>query len=536
MLRSLRRSILAFYRWLKTKPFAIATITLLLYIALAALYPLAAGLLKPRHTWAMQVGANPLVALAHIGIYIALLLTYLAALSISKSPTLRQAQDVVSNLSVCLGWMVFALALLFSFPGESADIFDYLFRGRMLAEYGLSPLTTTPYSVQQYAFHRYVSWSQWVDAYGPIWEYASAGISLGVRGLANPAELAALAAGNDVCTAQPILCVALSHYVLGYRLFALGMSAVCGALIHAIVRRERDEVAARRALLGWLWNPLVVIDTAVGAHNDVLMLAFVLLGVWLFQRKFFLLGLLALLLAAHVKITALVLLPVFVVWLIRRAGWFKAIAFTASAGGIMLPISWLLYAPLGGWASLTKNLFERSQLSTNSLGELVFLFLRDGLGWVKADAQAPVARFFPLAFVVVAGAYLLRWLWRTGRGEAFENATDQMRRRSRMLSPYDYYDYELSVIIVMLYLLIGSYWFQPWYLAWPIALAWLRPESRIANRVLPIFATGTLIATVLSDYLRNAAAPLFLPWFISVLVVGLMGLSLVAALAGIKSL
>jgi hypothetical protein len=27
--------------------------------------------------------------------------------------------------------MAFAFALLFSFPGESADIFDYLFRGRM---------------------------------------------------------------------------------------------------------------------------------------------------------------------------------------------------------------------------------------------------------------------------------------------------------------------------------------------------------------------------------------------------------------------
>ena len=162
----------------------IAAITLLLYIALAALYPLAPGLLKPRHTWAMQVDANSLVALAHIGIYIALLLTYLATLSITNHQSLvTNPQSPISNLSVYLGWLAFTFVLLFSFPGESADIFDYLFRGRMMAEYGLSPLTTTPYSVQQYAFHRYVSWSQWVDAYGPLWEYASAGVSLLVYGM-----------------------------------------------------------------------------------------------------------------------------------------------------------------------------------------------------------------------------------------------------------------------------------------------------------------------------------------------------------------
>ena len=390
----------------------------------------------------------------------------------------------------------------------------------MLAEHGLSPLITTPSEVQQYAFHRYVSWSQWVDAYGPIWEYASAGVSLLVRAQASPAELAALAAGNDVCTRQPLLCSALTAYVTAYRLLALALAAVCGLFIHAIVKRERDATAARMALLGWLWNPLVLISTAVGAHNDVLMLAFVLLGLGLFQRQRFLLGLMALVLAAHVKITALVLLPVFGVWLIGRVGWVKAIALTVSALVITLPISWLLYVPLGGWATLPKNLFERSQLSTNSLGELVFLFLRDGLGWVKFDAQQPVARIFPMAFMVVAGGVLLRWLVRHRGGADLRSAPTTPTTLARM-----------SVSITMLYLLIGSYWFQPWYLAWPIALAWLRPEDRLAMRLLPVFAAGTLVAVTLSDYLRNAAVPVLLPWQISVVVGGVMGLSLALGVA-----
>ena len=507
----------------RTRFVTLAVIILMLCMALSALYPLPAGLLKPRHTWAMQTNAAFFIALAHIGIYVGLLLAYLAALSIFSR---QSPKSPISNLFVWLSWMVFAFALLFSFPGESADIFDYIFRGRMMAEYRLSPLVTTPAEVQQYAFHRYVSWSQWVDAYGPLWEYASAGVSLLVRAQASPAELAALAAGNDVCTARPILCTALTHYITAYRVLALALSAVCGLFIHAIVKREYDVTTARVALLGWLWNPLVLVSTAIGAHNDVLMLVFILLGLWLFQRQKFLLGLLALLFAAHVKITALVLLPVFVVWLAKNLSQLVArdqitalrtarrdpipetIALVVITLLIMLPVSWLLYAPLGGWATLPKNLFERSQLSTNSLGELAFLFLRDGLGWVKFDAQQPVARIFPIIFVLVAGIVLLRWL---------------LRQRTTNLA-------RMCAVITLLYLLIGSYWFQAWYLAWPIALAWLHPEGKLARRVLPIFATSAMIAAVLSDYLRNAAVPILAPWQISVLVVCLMGLALAVSL------
>ncbi len=487
-------------RWL-IPAISIVGITLLLYVALAVLYPLAAGLLKPRHTWAMQVDVNPWIAVAHMSIYLALLLAYLAACAVVRVP----------KIWIWLAWLAFAAVLLFTFPGESADIFDYLFRGRMMADFGLSPLTITPYDVRQYAFHRYVSWSQWVDAYGPLWEYASAGVSLLVRLQASPAELAVVAAGNGVCIEQPVLCVSLAHYVTAYRLLALVLSALCGLLIHHIVKRERGEAAAHVALLGWLWNPLVLISTAVGAHNDVLMLVFVLLAVGCFQRQRFLLGLMALLLAAHVKITALVLLPVLAVWLIRRAGWLKASLLTGGALLIMLPVSWLLYAPLGGWSSLPKNLYERTLLSTNSLGELVVLFLRNGLGWGKLESQQPVARIFPLAFVIVAGIVLVHWLLQQYRHKKVAE-TSQL--------------YSLSLLTTLLFLLIGSYWFQAWYLAWPMALAWLRPESRLATRTLPIFATGAMIASILSDYLRHAATPLLTSWQISALVVGVMALAL----------
>ncbi len=61
----------------------------------------------------------------------------------------------------------------------------------------------------------------------------------------------------------------LIAYILGYRLMAIMLAGVCGALIAAIVRRHAPQQVPA-ALLVWLWNPLPLVTTAIGAHNDML--------------------------------------------------------------------------------------------------------------------------------------------------------------------------------------------------------------------------------------------------------------------------
>ena len=76
--------------------------------------------------------------------------------------------------------------------------------------------------------------------------------------------------------------------------------------------------------------------------------------------------LLVIVLAIHVKLTAIILLPVVVLWLVRRCGWRRTLTLVAAATATGLLLSWLLYAPFGGWGSLPRMLSERAAFLSNS--------------------------------------------------------------------------------------------------------------------------------------------------------------------------
>lgn len=479
-------------RWVK--PAAWLVVTVSLYACLSVLYPLAAGLNHPRHLWAQLAGANLTVLVAHGLIYAGLFLAF--ALALRHADALHMSERWI--------WACFALssfALLFGSPGESSDVFDYLFRGRMLAEYDSSPLNTAPVAFKNMPFHRYITWSGWVDAYGPLWEYASGGMARLVRLSATPEQLAVV--NNQTCDNQPAVCTYITRYVTAYRLLAIAATVICGVLLRWIVPAEQRPTT----LTAFLGNPLTLMSTALGAHNDALMLMFVLAGLALFTaaKSWWRasLGLLMLVLAAHVKLTALVFVPVVLVWLWRRDGVWRVAVSGVLAVGLGIGLSWLLYQPLGGWATLTKNLYERSILSANSIGELLYLYIRFGLGVERYAAQIPVGRAMMLLFAVLAGGVLLRWV-------------------ARRPAPTTAGLGELGAVVALLYLAIGSFWFQSWYVIWVIALAAMSPDSGLNRRAVPVFSGAVLFAAVGADYARHGASSFLAGWQVSALFVACM--------------
>jgi Gpi18-like mannosyltransferase len=149
-------------------------------------------------------------------------------------------------------------------------------------------------------FYEYITWRVQVDTYGPLWEYASGAVAWAVHALFGRAD-------------------SLIAYIVGYRLLALMLAGLCAVLIALIVRRSAPQLVPA-ALLAWLWNPLILITSAIGAHNDLLMIVAILAALLLFQRRRWVWGLLALALAAHVKLTALLILPILGLWMLRRCG------------------------------------------------------------------------------------------------------------------------------------------------------------------------------------------------------------------------
>ncbi|RPJ20904.1 MAG: hypothetical protein EHM33_27415, partial [Chloroflexi bacterium] len=281
----------------------VAAVSLGLYILLALRYPLGPSLTNPRASWASMVEATGGSAAWHITIYLGLTLLHLVILKLLSSS--EQEQTVLPRLQVIVilvTWLACSVVLMMVAPaGESHDIFDYIFRGRMMTEYQSNPLVDVPAEFDlSTPYIRYVAWRKNVDTYGPVWEGSSAVVAVGMRQVARWLDW--WDEDQPVCPRSPGSCRLLMMYIAGYRLLAISLTGFAGWLIASMVRHNQVSLA----LAAWLLNPLTLIATAVGAHNDALMLMTLLLSLWLLQRRHPLLAVIGLILAAHIKLTALI--------------------------------------------------------------------------------------------------------------------------------------------------------------------------------------------------------------------------------------
>ncbi len=490
---------------------ALGLLSLAIYGWLGLRYPLAANLRWPRGGWFPPQEASLDGLVPHLVGYLGLFAAYALALGLSQPGRLPASGVRKAGAAVLAVWVAASLLLLRVTPGgDSHDVFDYLYRGRLLAEQGVSPLTTPPNEAPRQLFYHYTAWKKHVDTYGPVWEYASGGVAWIVgRGLAwldRPAH------AYLSCPTAAASCAALMTYVTGYRLLAIVLVLASGGLIAAMVRRE-DARLVLPALVAWFWNPLVITSTALGAHNDALMLALLLAAFWCFQRRWWLAGLLLLVLSAHVKLTALIWAPLLIFWVWRQAGLRRTLAVGLGALLIAVPLSWLLYRPLGGWASLPRMLHERLLFVANSPWQLLHYHLYRVQHWPLDTVRLYSVRL-PTYLFGLAGVVVSAWLvWRRA---------DRPPTNRRL--------WAAATAVALLYLLLGSFWFQHWYVIWAIAPAALLPDHPFTRRVLPWLCFGALSSNIVYDVLSRLPAPVVTSLQLQAIVVATIWLPAALAL------
>jgi hypothetical protein len=347
-------------------------------------------------------------------------------------------------LLILAGWLGASACAIFTYPGQSTDVGDYIFRAHMLVHLGRNPLITPPSALIAWKQFSYLSWYWEPDFYGPLWQWLSAAMHM--------------VAGENLLT-----------NFLAYKLLATATIGLSGWLIYATLARLAPGYAASGLAL-WLWNPVVLNEGSLDGHNDFALIALVLGGMALLLRNRWdaqpgsrsarlaaaaidIAGIILLVAAGLVKATGWVMLPVAALWLLRSRGLRRAtpvlvLGFLAGAA-----LVWLTYRPFGGWHLVVTMAQRRSWWPANTWTAALFFALRDGRGiphavvvrWVIGGASATCA--------ILAGIVLLR--------------VRELR---------------LSALGVSLaYLLIGSHWFQPWYAALSIALAALLPDRRVAR-------------------------------------------------------
>ena len=195
----------------------------------------------------------------------------------------QRAQGRLAWVIVLGGALTSATTLLFLFPFGAADIFDNIMHGRLLGIYWHNPFYAVAQQFPDDPFRPYVAWPGHPSAYGPLWEL--------------------LAAGATRLTGDGIVANVIVFKLIG-GFFLAASTLVVMAILH--------RFAPERALAGVVllaWNPIILYETLGHGHNDIAMVFWILLAVWLLLSERYTLAILALLVGALIKYIPLLMLP-----------------------------------------------------------------------------------------------------------------------------------------------------------------------------------------------------------------------------------
>ncbi|NTV63571.1 MAG: hypothetical protein HGA65_08555 [Oscillochloris sp.] len=453
------------------------TLAALIYAGVVRAMPLAAAYTKPlRNINKIAPALWPTVLLT-VGAVVVLFGAYaVGARYVGAAARSRLLRLLVLGLP-----LLFAGLLLFAYPLTSTDIYDYLFRGRMLAHYQANTFLAKPKEFLADPLLPFVAWKHVVTAYGPLWE----GISL------LTARLAGERPGPPLEPALP----QLLRLLFAYKLLAWLGFLLCALVIWAA---SEGEAAERRwqAVYLWLWNPLALWETIGAAHNDVWMLLPVVLALgimryWMahqprVERAFpwmprqplegtlcagslrgaLLLPTAALLLitvGGLIKFAVLMFGPVVLAAALRRqVGWRRRLALLALAGGACLALLAAAYAPFwSGWATF-QNVGDRGTMLNVSWLTGIRSVLLFTMPEQQAEYIASTSGLALLMLGVIAAAWAA---WR--RPEALIRQV---------------------LGLLLWFLLVCNPWFMPWYALWALPIAALLPWPSRAWWAVGLFA------------------------------------------------
>src|ERR1700743_1691904 len=221
-------------------------------------------------------------AFGHVGLDIGLpgLIATLVLMFLSYAVALRAVQHL-SRRAVLVSIAALNALVLVSPPLLSTDLFSYIAYGRLGGTYGANPYLSCA-DVTSFAPLYYLVGLQWTHtptAYGPLFTALS----------------------------YPLAGLNIATNVFAYKgIAALSLIAVVVLVWHAAQLRGIDPVKAI-ALVGL--NPVIVVYGVGGGHNDLLMLALLVAGIYVLLRQREGTGGAMIMAATAVKLTAGMLLP-----------------------------------------------------------------------------------------------------------------------------------------------------------------------------------------------------------------------------------
>ncbi len=367
---------------------------------------------------------------------------------VARKPLTRAATRWLLSL-ILVFTALFGLTLLFAPAVFPQDMLLYGLYGRLITIYHVNPYTVTLATFKHDLLHAAIPLSAGGAALpGPVW--------------------------IDLCIPVALLAHdSIAHVIIGFRLMGLAAHLLNALLIWVILAKHKPEMRLFATLL-YAWNPVVLLAGVNSMHLDIVLILFLLLGVFFFQRNSPILGWVFLLLAVLINMLCLLLLPLFFRLLTkharalrsgRRLFWWLAII------GISCMVVVLAYLPYWqGWGASgvlasMQSVFLADQAVHSLDAALMHLpvHLPGALSWLLAPHH------WMLLAALTVGCLLLLGMWLADTLELVILFS--------------------SWIWLALLVLLPVYW--PWFILLPLALS-LCSGSKRTILLAMLLALGAL--------------------------------------------
>lgn len=226
---------------------------------------------------------RPLSTGIYLGILFWLCSWYVLAIVRSRKHQLtsRQAWQIIGVVTV---------VLVLSYPAFSYDIFNYMFTAKTVVFYQKNPYQVIPLDFT--GFEPWLSFMRWThlpSAYTPLW----------------------------IVLTLPFYLFGLGTFILTLWSFKV-LAALCYIGTVMGIKRYLDRAAPKHAVTGMLLfalNPLVLVESLVSAHNDIVMMCLAVWGIVLLQQRKRISAFFVLSLSVAMKLMTVLLLPLaFIPW------------------------------------------------------------------------------------------------------------------------------------------------------------------------------------------------------------------------------
>jgi hypothetical protein len=327
----------------------------------------------------------------------------------------------------------------------SSDVFSYIAYARIGVIYHLNPLTAWPVAIHNDPVMPYIYWDKQPSAYGPAWVGITSFFQwlLGFSGSSGPLRM-----------------------VLVLRLFGLSMH-LCSTLLIWSISGHLQRLTAfispqqrMRATLAFAWNPFLLFEACVNAHVDATLLFLILLAIWflvcrtLLNIYSYLFAAALFAVAACVKINVVLLVPGLLLFLCTRRPW--KISHVLATLATYLSIIVILYIPY--WqGKATLSVFLINPAATRNVNSMTTFISHLYKGIMLGNAYS-LSSAMPtpsetiihnLSIVIFVLVYaLLCW---------------QAIRDPDRINTIPKFIFWMA-LVWLLYCVIGSPWFNPWYL------------------------------------------------------------------------